>query len=101
MYCENNPINAIDPTGLDVYYFVNSVIASDGTVKNRSIFGNYKSVGDKHFVGYLWSGKKYRDNFDYIQYTKNSVGELEWNILGNKFSIKSVLNKANIKLGEI
>ena len=80
-----------------VYNNVDSVIASDGTVKNRSLFGNYKSVGDSSFVNYLWLNKKYRDNYGYIKYTKNSAGELEWDILGNKVSIRSVLNKANIK----
>ena len=70
---------------------VNSVIASDGTVKNRSIFGNYKSVGDSTFVSYLWSGKKYRNNYGFIKYTKNSIGELQWEILGNKVEVSSLI----------
>lgn len=61
---------------------VKSVIASDGTVTSRSVFGNYKSKGDKTFVSYLWSGKKYRDNMGFVKYTKNDIGELEWEVLG-------------------
>ena len=69
---------------------VNSVIASDGTVTSRSVFGNYKSKGNPSFVKYLWSAHKYRDNFGFIQYTKNEKGELEYSIIGKKVSAKSI-----------
>ena len=71
---------------------VKSVIASDGTVTSRSVFGNYKSKGDKTFVSYLWSGKKYRDNMGFVKYTKNDIGELEWEVLGKKINSKSIFN---------
>jgi len=80
-----------------VHNNVDSVITSDGTVRNRSIFGNYKSISDKGFVEKLWTEKKYRDNFGFIQYTRNEKGKLEWNILGKNFSITSILKKANIR----
>lgn len=76
---------------------VDSVIASDGTVKNRSIFGRYKSVSDSEFVDKLWSKEKYRKNYGYIRYTKNSKGELEWDILGYNLSVKSMVKKLHIK----
>ena len=53
-----------------VYNNVNSVIASDGTVRSRSLFGNYKSISDDNFITYLWSKKKYRKNIGFIKYTK-------------------------------
>ena len=79
-----------------VYNNVESVIASDGTVMNRSIFGNYSSKGDSSFVKYLWSGEKYRDNYGFVKYSKNNKGELVWKKLGNKHDITSILEKAGI-----
>ena len=73
-----------------VYNNVNSVIASDGTVRSRSLFGNYKSISDDSFIKYLWSKKKYRKNIGFIKYTKNNIGELEWEFLGKKISGKKL-----------
>ena len=80
-----------------VYNIVNSVIASDGTVQNRSIFGNYNSVGNSEFVDNLWSGEKYRDNLGFIKYMKNDKGELVWDVLGKKISAKKIFEKLSIK----
>ena len=80
-----------------VYNTVDSVIASDGSVNPRSATGKYKSVSSKPFVNNLWSGKKYRTNYGYIKYTKNDIDELEWDILGKNYSIKSMIKEAGIR----
>ncbi len=79
-----------------VHNDVNSVIASDGTVSSRTLFGNYISMGDDTFINLSWKKEK-RDNWGFIKYTKNDNGELEWKKLGKKFNITSVLEKAGIR----
>lgn len=80
-----------------IYNIVDSVIASDGLVGDRTLTGKYESKAEYFFTKYLWSGKRYRDNFGFIKYTKNENGELEWDILGKKFNITSILEEAEIK----